>query len=215
VSIEPRRSSTSASASPRTRWKLLWSSRAALLERVRRHDAGLQVVLAIEAVGATRPVQLEPAGKRALLQVIEAWVGQETVNGLSAGEPAVDPFTGAAPPDAFGSRGRGLWIVRNYARPAVQERTCFRPSRAGDEIAASISTQVDVFTRIVCANAGSGLGNPAAQHVADHRNRGQDPEQPGVDAGARGRSDCQSHQIEGEDEELACQVEGLRLAGVS
>jgi hypothetical protein len=69
VSIEPRRIQHFRIAHSTNTLELLWSSRPALLERVRRHDAGLQVVVAIEAVGATRPVQLEPAGKRVLLQV--------------------------------------------------------------------------------------------------------------------------------------------------
>jgi hypothetical protein len=33
--------------------ELPWTSRAPLLDRLREHDAGLQVVLAFEAVGAT------------------------------------------------------------------------------------------------------------------------------------------------------------------
>jgi hypothetical protein len=42
-------------------------------------------VLAFEAVGTTLPVRLEPAGKRALLQVVEAWLYQVTVEGLPPG----------------------------------------------------------------------------------------------------------------------------------
>jgi hypothetical protein len=52
---------------------------------MRKHDGGLQVVLAFEAVGAPVPVRLEPAGKRVLLQVVEAWLGEVTVDGLPAG----------------------------------------------------------------------------------------------------------------------------------
>ena len=65
--------------------ELPWTSRAPLLARVRGHDAGLQVVLAFEAVGATQPVQLQPAGKRVLLQVVEAWYAEVTMKGLPAG----------------------------------------------------------------------------------------------------------------------------------
>jgi hypothetical protein len=43
------------------------------------------VVIAFEAVGATQPVRLKPAEKRVLLQVVEAWLGQVTVDGLPLG----------------------------------------------------------------------------------------------------------------------------------
>jgi hypothetical protein len=65
--------------------ELPWTTRAPLLARIRGHDAGLQVVLAFEAVGATQPVQLQPAGKRVLLQVVEAWYAEVTMKGLPAG----------------------------------------------------------------------------------------------------------------------------------
>jgi hypothetical protein len=85
VSIEPRRIQHFRVSLSRNTVELPWSSRAPLLARLRKHDRGLQVVIAFEAVGATLPVRLEPAGKRVLLQVVEAWLGQETVNGLPAG----------------------------------------------------------------------------------------------------------------------------------
>jgi hypothetical protein len=72
VSIEPRRIQHFRIALSRTTVELPWPSRAPLLERLHEHDAGLQVLLAFEAVGATLPVRLEPAGKRVLLQVVEA-----------------------------------------------------------------------------------------------------------------------------------------------
>jgi hypothetical protein len=53
-----------------------------LLKRVERHPGGLQVRLAFEAVGATRPVKLEPAGKRLLLQVVDEWFDEATADGL-------------------------------------------------------------------------------------------------------------------------------------
>jgi hypothetical protein len=43
------------------------------------------VRIAFEAVGATRPVRLEPAGKRVLLQVVEAWLSEVTVDRLPPG----------------------------------------------------------------------------------------------------------------------------------
>jgi hypothetical protein len=85
VSIEPRRIQRFRIALSRNTIELPWGSRAPLLERLRKHDAGLQVVLAFETGGSTRPVRLEPAGKRVLLQVVEAWLGQVTVDGLPAG----------------------------------------------------------------------------------------------------------------------------------
>jgi hypothetical protein len=56
-----------------------------LLAPLRKHDGGLQVVLAFENVGSTLPVRLKPAGKRVLLQGIGAWLGQANVDGLPAG----------------------------------------------------------------------------------------------------------------------------------
>jgi hypothetical protein len=43
------------------------------------------VVIAFEAVGTTLPVRLEPAAKRVLLQVVEAWLGEATEDGLPPG----------------------------------------------------------------------------------------------------------------------------------
>jgi hypothetical protein len=85
VSIEPHRTRHFRIALSQNTVELPWSSRAPLLERLREHDAGLQVVLALEAVGATQPVQLRAAGKRVLLQVVEAWFSQATVDGLPPG----------------------------------------------------------------------------------------------------------------------------------
>jgi hypothetical protein len=85
VSIQPRRIQHLRIALSRNTVELPWTSRAPLLDRLREHDAGLQLLLAFEAVGATRPAQLEPAGKRVLLQVIEAWLVQVRVDGLPAG----------------------------------------------------------------------------------------------------------------------------------
>jgi hypothetical protein len=83
--IKPHRIQYVRIALSRNTVELPWASRAPLLERVREHDAGLQVVLAFEAVGATLHVRLEPAGKRVLLQVVEAWLSQANVDGLPPG----------------------------------------------------------------------------------------------------------------------------------
>jgi hypothetical protein len=83
--IEPHRIRHFRIALSRNTVELPWTSRGPLLARLRRHDAGLEVVLAFEAVGATPPVQLTAAGKRVLLQVVESWLYQETAGRLPAG----------------------------------------------------------------------------------------------------------------------------------
>jgi hypothetical protein len=85
VAIEPHRIRHFRIALSANTVELPWSSRAPLLDRLREHDAGLQVVLAFEAVGATQPVQLKQAEKRVLLQVLEAWLYQATAEGLPPG----------------------------------------------------------------------------------------------------------------------------------
>jgi hypothetical protein len=50
-----------------------WDARDQLLERMRHLDTAAPVVRAFEAVGATRPVELYPEGKRLVLDVIETW----------------------------------------------------------------------------------------------------------------------------------------------
>ena len=83
--IEPRRIQHFRIALSRTTVELPWTSRKPLLERINKRHDGLQVRLAFEAVGATRPVLLKPAGKRALLEVVEAWLGEVTVDRLPSG----------------------------------------------------------------------------------------------------------------------------------
>jgi hypothetical protein len=85
MSIEPRRVRYFSVALSRNSVELPWTSRGPLLKRVEGHDGGLQVRLAFEAVGASRPVMLDRAGKRVLLQVVEAWLAEATVNGLPQG----------------------------------------------------------------------------------------------------------------------------------
>jgi hypothetical protein len=85
VSIEPHRIRHFRIALSGNMIELPWTSLAPLLARVREHDAGLQVLLALEAVGATQPAQLQPAEKRVLLQVVEAWYSEVTIKGLPAG----------------------------------------------------------------------------------------------------------------------------------
>jgi hypothetical protein len=85
MSIQPRRIQHFQVELSGNTIELPWTSRAPLLERLREHDAGLQVVLALEAVGATQPVRLNSAGKRVLLQVVEAWYSEVTQKGLPEG----------------------------------------------------------------------------------------------------------------------------------
>ena len=84
-SIEPHRIQYLRIALSRKTVELPWASRRPLLERVNKHADGLQVRLAFEAVGATRPVRLEPAGKQVLLEVVEAWPGEATFDRLPPG----------------------------------------------------------------------------------------------------------------------------------
>ena len=83
--IEPRRIQQFRIALSRNTLELPWASRKPLLERVNKRPDGLQVRLAFEAVGATRPVRLEPAGKRVVLEVVDAWLGEVTVDQLPPG----------------------------------------------------------------------------------------------------------------------------------
>ena len=56
--------------------ELPWSSRSKLLDHVGKHSGGLQVRLAFEAVGTTRPVMLDAPGRRLLLEVVEQWLAK-------------------------------------------------------------------------------------------------------------------------------------------
>ena len=51
-----------------------WGSRAPLLEQVGKLEGGDRVVAAFDAVGTTRPVELDHAGKQLLLEVVEFWL---------------------------------------------------------------------------------------------------------------------------------------------
>lgn len=85
LSIEPRRIQYLRITLSRTTVELPWASRRPLLERVNKRADGLQVRLSFEAVGATRPVRLKPAGKQVLLEVVEAWLGEATFDRLPPG----------------------------------------------------------------------------------------------------------------------------------
>ena len=54
-----------------------WDSRQQLLDRLRRdQDAKEKVIQAFEAVGTTRPVRLDKAGKRLLLAACFDWLNE-------------------------------------------------------------------------------------------------------------------------------------------
>jgi hypothetical protein len=54
-------------------FKLPWAGRDELLEHLRKNENAAGVVRAIEAVGATRPVELTDADKTLLFNVLENW----------------------------------------------------------------------------------------------------------------------------------------------
>ena len=58
-----------------------WSSRVALLDELRRYEAGYAIRDAFTAVGASSPVKLTNEQKTELLRVIEVW-GQRTEGGM-------------------------------------------------------------------------------------------------------------------------------------
>jgi hypothetical protein len=65
-----------------------WESRFELLERVRGlAGGGAEVARRFEAAGATRPVELDPAAKMLLLNVLSHWAAAMGVDELPPGIP--------------------------------------------------------------------------------------------------------------------------------
>jgi hypothetical protein len=62
-----------------------WSSRFELLERLRRLNSGADAVRSFEAVGATRPVELDAASTILLTDVLVGWVDELGPDELPAG----------------------------------------------------------------------------------------------------------------------------------
>ena len=62
-----------------------WASRFELLERLRRLNSGVDAVRAFEAVGATKPVELDAASTILLTDVIVGWVDELGPEELPAG----------------------------------------------------------------------------------------------------------------------------------
>lgn len=62
-----------------------WSSRQALLERIRPLESMRPVVAAFEAVGTSQPVRMTREQREVLLDVLETWYEQEGMDGLPEG----------------------------------------------------------------------------------------------------------------------------------
>jgi hypothetical protein len=62
-----------------------WESRGALLVRLRADPGAEAVVRAFEAVGTSRAVMLDAAGKRRLLENVSAWLDEASIPGLPEG----------------------------------------------------------------------------------------------------------------------------------
>jgi len=83
-----------------------WASRQALLERVRGVSREKEIVDAFEAVGTSRPVELEPVDKHMLQAVIQFWIAETSLARLPEG---IDDLQGALIDDA---RDRGMTSLR-------------------------------------------------------------------------------------------------------
>jgi hypothetical protein len=65
---------------------LPWASRQALLERLRGREGAEDVIRRFEAVGTTRPVRLDVAGKRLILNELYEWeIEVKTIDALPEG----------------------------------------------------------------------------------------------------------------------------------
>jgi hypothetical protein len=62
-----------------------WSSREALLVRLRAAEETDAIVQAFEAVGTSRPVTFKPEHKPVLLGAVEAWLDEAGVPDVPAG----------------------------------------------------------------------------------------------------------------------------------
>jgi hypothetical protein len=59
--------------------RIPWESRQALLERIRENTETKMIVAAFEAVGTSRPVDLDDHGKTALLLILSTWLAEASV----------------------------------------------------------------------------------------------------------------------------------------
>jgi hypothetical protein len=62
-----------------------WATRDQLLERLRQRRDALPIVRAFEAVGATRPVELDTNGKALLIEALGSWIDRADEDALPAG----------------------------------------------------------------------------------------------------------------------------------
>jgi hypothetical protein len=76
---------TIAGSRQATNVTLPWESRGALLVRLRAEPGAEAVVRAIEAVGTSRAVMLDAAGKRRLLETCARWLDEASIPGLPEG----------------------------------------------------------------------------------------------------------------------------------
>ena len=53
-----------------------WASRGVLLQRFRQEGGAGEVIRAFEAVGSSKPVRLDAAGKRRLLETCSGWLDE-------------------------------------------------------------------------------------------------------------------------------------------
>jgi hypothetical protein len=51
-----------------------WATRDQILERLRQRRDALPIIRAFEAVGATRPVELDTNGKALLIEALGSWI---------------------------------------------------------------------------------------------------------------------------------------------
>jgi hypothetical protein len=84
--VQPQRSNERVTIATSRRWvRIPWASRQALLERVKGFTRGKPIVDAFEAVGTSRPVELEPIDKHTLQAVIRFWMEEASLEGLPEG----------------------------------------------------------------------------------------------------------------------------------
>ena len=62
-----------------------WTTRDEILERLRQRRDALPIIRAFEAVGATRPVELDTNGKALLIEALGSWIDRADANEVPAG----------------------------------------------------------------------------------------------------------------------------------
>ena len=62
-----------------------WTTRDQILEQLRQRRDALPIIRAFEAVGATRPVELDTNGKALLIEALGSWIDRAREDELPAG----------------------------------------------------------------------------------------------------------------------------------